>query len=237
MKNFVFYMTICYPDRAKFFEIMELLEKEGVGYVEIGLPVSNPFLDGDVIRQSHIDTLEKGITQDDIVDILKEMRQRFTFKIVLMTYEEGVKNYRLQEISRDLYDGYICVDQTYPADLLKNQINILNHTMDHGEMTNALSNNKLFAYVVSGTGKTGTFQQLPTDYTKVIQKIKKISKVPAFVGFGIKNAFDVCEVLKHGADGAIIGTEFIRQFQNGGLHALKSYMEEFKHIEIFSHVK
>ena len=88
--------------------------------------------------------------------------------------------------------------------------------------------NELFAYVVSGEGKTGSFNKLPEEYVEVVKKVKSVSKIPAYVGFGIKSAEDVKEVMKNGADGAIIGTEFIKQYQHGGLEALNAYLEELK---------
>lgn len=60
MKNLVFYLTLHYPDKETFFRILELLDKEKAGYVEIGIPVSDPYVDGGVIRQTHKEVLEKG---------------------------------------------------------------------------------------------------------------------------------------------------------------------------------
>ena len=228
MKNLVFYLTLHYPDRETFFRILELLDKEKAGCIEIGIPVSDPYMDGDAIRQTHKEVLEKNITKEDVVHTLEEIRRRFTLKVVLMTYKEGVENFHLHEISKDLYDGFLCVNGDFPPQTFQNQIAVLGQSLDREDIKKALENNKLFAYVVSGEGKTGSFDHLPTEYVEVVKKVKSVSSIPAYVGFGVKSADDVREVMRNGADGAIIGTEFVKRYQLGGLDALKAYMEQLK---------
>ena len=228
MKNLVFYLTLHYPDREGFFRILELLDQEEAGYLEIGIPVSDPFMDGDVIREINKETLARGITHDDVVDTLEEIKRRFRFKVVLMTYKEGVEKFRLAEISKELYDGFLCVDGDYPTGTFPNQISVISKSYDDEALSVALEHNKLFAYVVSGEGKTGSFESLPTEYIEVIKRVKALTSIPAFVGFGIKSSQDVKEVVKNGADGAIIGTEFIKRYQKGGMEALTAYIGELK---------
>lgn len=228
MKNLVFYLTLHYPDRETFFQILELLDNEKAGYVEIGIPVGNPFVDGAVIRQTHQEALEQKISSDDVIQTLEEIRRRFAFKVVLMTYKEGVEYFHLTDVPEELYDGFLCVDGEYPTGSFPNQITVLNRSLDDEGIAKALEHNDLFAYIVSGEGKTGSFDKLPTEYIDVVKKVKSVSKTPAYVGFGIKSAEDVKEVMKHGADGAIIGTEFIKRYQLGGMDALNAYLEELK---------
>jgi tryptophan synthase alpha chain len=228
MKNLVFYLPLHYPDKEGFFRILELLDQEEAGYLEIGIPVSDPFMDGDVIRETHKEILARNITPEDVVDTLKEIKRRFRFKVVLMTYKEGVERFRLAEVSKELYHGFLCVDGDYPPETFPNQISVLSKSYDDKALSVALKYNQLFAYVVSGEGKTGSFESLPTEYIEVIKRVKSLSTVPAFVGFGIKSARDVKEVVENGADGAIIGTEFIKRYQMGGMDALTAYIEELK---------
>jgi tryptophan synthase alpha chain len=228
MKNLVFYLTLHYPDRETFFQILELLDKEKAGYVEIGIPVSNPYIDGAVIGQTHKEVLEQKISSGDVIHTLEEIRSRFAFKVVLMTYKEGVEHFHLSDVPKDLYDGFLCVDGEYPTGAFPNQIAVLGQSLDGEGLAKALEHNELFAYVVSGEGKTGSFDKLPRSYIEVVKKVKSVSKIPAYVGFGIKSAEDVKEVMKNGADGAIIGTEFIKRYQAGGMDALNAYLKQLK---------
>lgn len=83
---------------------------------------------------------------------------------------------------------------------------------------------------MSGKGKTGEFTQLPTDYLKLLPYVKRRSELPTFVGFGVKTPDDVAEILANGADGAIIGSEFIKQFNEGGITGIKEYLSELQPI-------
>ena len=60
MKDLVLYMTIGYPDENTFFQMLDMLDEEKVPVLELGIPVGNPFLDGDLIRQSHKQVLDSG---------------------------------------------------------------------------------------------------------------------------------------------------------------------------------
>ena len=228
MKHLAFYIPLHYPDRERFFEILQLLDEEGAGYVEVGIPVSDPYMDGEIIRETNKVILNQGLTGEDITASLKEIRSRFRFKVVIMTYQEGVERFSLTHISHELYDGFICVNGDYPAEILHDPIKVISQSQSNDELKQALEHNHLFAYVVSGEGKTGSFDKLPDQYIEVVKRVKTFTSIPAFVGFGIKTASDVETVMKNGADGAIIGTEFIRRYQQGGFDALKSYIDELK---------
>lgn len=231
MKHLAFYITLHYPGKSTFMEILELLDQEGAGYVEIGIPVSDPYMDGLTIQKTHREVLEQKPDPEELVKTLTEIRRRFRFKVVLMTYREGVEQFRLEQIPDSLYDGLICVDGQYPPEVFHNQIAVLSQSFDLPALKKALLHNHLFAYIVSGEGKTGSFEHLPDEYIEVVKKVKSVSPIPAFVGFGIKSAADVSEVMEHGADGAIIGTEFIKRYQQGGTAALREYLNELKQAE------
>lgn len=228
MKNLVFYLPLFYPDKENFFRILELLDQEEAGFLELGIPVFDPFMDGAVIKDIQKEILTRNITPEDVVDTLEEIKKRFRFKVVLMTYKEGVEHFRLKEIPKELYHGFLCVDGDYPPETFPNQISVLSKSCDDHSLSTALEHNQLFAYVVSGEGKTGSFESLPTEYIEVVKRVKSLSAVPTFVGFGIKSSKDIKEVMRNGADGAIIGTEFIKRYQMGGMDALAAYMEELK---------
>ena len=157
MKNLVLYLTINYPTRQTFFEILDVVEEFKIGYVEIGIPVADPYLDGAIVRESQ-EKVFPDLTMDEITSVLTEIRERYSFKIILMTYNEGVESF------------------------------------------------KLLPYV------------------------KKNTDLPVFVGFGVKDPEDIASILANGADGAIIGSEFIKRFNQGGIASLKAYLTEIRTV-------
>lgn len=211
-----------------FFQILELLDHEKAGFVEIGIPVTDPFVDGAVIRQTHKEALEQKISSDDVIRTLEEIRRRFTFKVVLMTYKEGVEYFHLSDVPKDLYDGFLCVDGEFPTGSFPNQITVLGRSLSDESIAKALAHNDLFAYIVSGEGKTGSFDKLPTEYVEVVKKSK--------ICFKDTGLYRLWYKVRRGREGSheewcrwcIIGTEFIKRYQLGGMDALNAYLEELK---------
>jgi len=73
-----------------------------------------------------------------------------------------------------------------------------------------------FVYAVSRTGVTGTQQQLASDARALVQRIRKFTKLPVAVGFGISNAEQFAEVGKF-ADAAVVGSAIVQTIeQNPG---------------------
>ena len=228
LDKLVLYIPFLYPNEKEFFDVLDVLSESNIEYLELGVPVKDANMDGPLIKEAHSKVLEQGFNKEKLIETLEIIREKYSFKIILMTYIEGVEKYLLNSLSEDLYDGILCVDeiierhvnpkalQVYPPNLSEDRINFL------------LENNILFSYVISGEGKTGTFNALPNEYIDTIEYIKRKSSLPTFVGFGIKTPEDVNEVMQNGADGAIIGTEFMKRFQDGNLEGVKSYLKEFK---------
>ena len=223
MKNLALYLTINYPNKATFFEVLDVIEQKGIGFVEIGVPVTNPFLDGQVIKSSQEKVID-SINHEEIHDTLELMRKRYTFKIILMTYYEGVKRYAIDELSPSLYDGLLCVDKELDPKGYPGLVHTFTGDMEQDVLIKRLNDSSEFIYVISGTGKTGEFATLPTEYVDVIPVIKAHSKLPVLVGFGIKNKSDVETVIKNGADGAVIGSEFLHRLNEKGVLGIKEYI-------------
>ncbi|MGG5372666.1 tryptophan synthase subunit alpha [Enterococcus sp. AZ196] len=229
MKNLVLYLTINYPTRAVFFEMLDVVAAFGIGYVEIGIPVEEPHLDGAVVRQTQ-EKIFPDLTKAEIVSVLAEIRSRYSFNVILMTYQSGVDSFQLDQLSQELYDAILCVDQTFDGKFAGKLVHTFTTAMGEKEVEAQLAQSSQFIYLVSGKGKTGEFTQLPTDYLKLLPYVKRRSELPTFVGFGVKTPDDVAEILANGADGAIIGSEFIKQFNEGGITGIKEYLSELQPI-------
>ncbi|MGH1649070.1 tryptophan synthase subunit alpha [Enterococcus gilvus] len=227
MKNLVLYVTFGYPTKQKFFEILDTVEKFNVGYVELGIPVFDPYLDGTTVKESQAKVLS-DLSTEKIASMLSEIRERYSFKIILMTYSEGVEQFNLRRLSKNLYDALLCVDKVLDRRDFSGFVHIFNHTMSKAEIDSKLSQSAQFIYLVSGEGKTGEFAHLPSEYTELLPYVKKNTALPVFVGFGVKSPEDILSILKNGADGAIIGSEFINRYNKEGITGIESYLSEIQ---------
>lgn len=227
MNNLALYVTINYPTREKFFEILDVIEQFQVGYVEIGIPVENPHLDGGVVRKTQ-ELVYPNLSQEEIVSVLGEIRQRYQFKVILMTYQQGIERFQLSQVSRHLYDAVLCVDQKLNLKQYSGLVHIFTNQLGQAAIDEQLASSSQFVYVVSGEGKTGEFDQLPDDYLQLLPYIKEHTQLPVFIGFGVKTVKDVISILDSGADGAIIGSEFIKQFNQSQLAGIVNYLNDLE---------
>lgn len=229
MNNLALYVTINYPTRETFFEILDVIEQFQVGYVEVGIPVENPHLDGGVVRKTQ-ELVYPKLSQEEIVSVLKEIRQRYQFKVILMTYQQGLEHFQLSQVPQQLYDAVLCVDEELDQTQYPGLVHIFTNHLDQATIDEQLANSSQFIYVVSGEGKTGEFEELPEDYLQLLPYIKEHTQLPVFVGFGVKTVEDVASILANGADGAIIGSEFIKHFNQSQLFGIVNYLKELEAI-------
>lgn len=217
------YLTVGYPDSDTFFDALDIMVKEGLDILELGIPVKNPYLDGNTISKTHNHLLNKGFDENILTIYLKKIKFYYPdLPIVIMSYKEGVDKYNLLDI--DLYDAILCPDDPIVTNKV-DTIQIFNEQMDMNTIKDTLDITQGFAYVMSGVGKTGNKGDLLDGYLKTTKNIRKISNIPIQIGFGIHSPDQIEKVLKDGANGVIIGSEIIRKLDEG-LKELGSYMKE-----------
>lgn len=226
MENLAIFTVLNYPTKEDFYKILDSLESQNVGYLEIGIPVTNPYVDGELIKKAHQTVILEGLTSEDVEKTLTFIKQNYSFKLILMTYQEGVELFKLDKLSHKLYDGIICVDKVLSPKVFNSPVYIYNEDLTEDELKHYLSSNSEFNYVMSGRGKTGSFNTVPEEYLDTLKKISIIKPHAInFIGFGIKTKEDIKKVISNGADGAIIGTAFIQIFLNEGVKGIEEYLK------------
>ncbi|WP_051353731.1 tryptophan synthase subunit alpha [Atopobium fossor] len=223
--NTVLFLTFGYPEWTTFIELLRLFNRYGIGYVELGIPVQNSFADGEIIKKANAHVLPI-LTRSKIIEGLKEIRAYFSFKMILMTYKEGIDKYDLSSIDSTLFDSLLCVDECYPESVFPNTIRLFSNELSDQQMIERAEKTSEFAYIISGKGKTGSQGTLQTEYISTINRLRKMTTKKKYVGFGIKTRDDVLSVLQNGADGVIVGSELMRHINNGGVNAAEEYLQE-----------
>ena len=224
-RKLALYLPLGYPNWDMFYRALQEIEGHGIGCLEIGLPVSNPFMDGETIKKTHEQTLPM-LNADIVKEELSKVRKIFSSRIVLMTYAEGLENFKVKELPYWIYDAVLCVDGVQTRNDYSGIVRIFSEAMSDLEMEQAINESTHFAYVVSAAGKTGGDLSSQHAYIETIKRLRKLSDLPAFVGFGIKDNKGIKEVLSNGADGAVIGSEFIRQIDTDDTAKIKQYLSK-----------
>jgi tryptophan synthase alpha chain len=224
-RKLALYLPLGYPNWEMFYRVLQEIEGHGIGCVEIGLPVSNPFMDGETIKKTHELTLPM-LNADVVREELIKVRKIFSSRIVLMTYAEGLENFKVRELPYWIYDAVLCVDGVQSRNDYSGIVRIFSESMSDLEMEQAVNESTHFAYVVSAVGKTGGDLSSQHAYIETIKRLRKLSDLPAFVGFGIKDNKGIKEVLSNGADGAIIGTEFIKMLNCKEIVKIRNFINK-----------
>lgn len=208
--------------------LVEALIKGGADIIEIGIPFSDPIADGPVIQAASCRALSAGVTPLTIFDIVKDIKRRQTAPVVLMTYynvlyKMGVGNF-LEEAKAHGVDGLIIPDLpveeareyhkmagTYGIDT----IFLATPLTSLIRLNHILGFTSGFLYLASALGTTGTRDALAEVTIPTVKRLRRhiANTVPLAVGFGISKPEHVSAVIGSGADGAIVGSAFVKKVE------------------------
>ena len=226
------YFTAGFPKLNDTADILRSLEKSGADLIELGMPYSDPLADGPVIQQSSEKALQNGMSIGVLFDQLKKFRETesaFSIPIILMGYlnpvlQFGVEKFCLTAKSLGI-DSFIIPDMTpevYEKEFRQifetaGIVNIFLITPQTTEerIRKIDSLSKSFIYVVSSAGVTGS-EANEDSKEKYFAKLQSMKiQNPLLIGFGISTHKDYLLACKY-AQGAIIGSAYIRQLEKGG---------------------
>ena len=229
-KAFIPFITAGDPSLAKTEEFILEMERAGADLVEIGIPFSDPIAEGVVIQEADIRSLAAGTTTDKAFDVVLDLRKKTEIPLVFMTYVNPVFHYgyekffsRCQEAG---IDGIIIPDLPFEE---KGELEDIAaaHGVDLISMIAPTSKQRIrdiareakgFLYVVSSMGVTGTREEIRTDLGEILKEIRKVTDLPAAVGFGINTPEQAAEIAAV-ADGVIVGSAIVKLAARYGGHA------------------
>jgi len=205
--------------------LVEALVEGGADIVEIGIPFSDPIADGPIIQAADCRALTAGTTPRTIFEIVKRTKKNARVPIALLTYYNiifrmGVENF-LGKAVRCGVDGLIIPDLPVEEaeeyrELAGRQgidtIFLATPSTSPERLKKVLRFTSGFLYLVSLFGVTGTRDRLTHLTTQTIRRLHPYTatRVPLAVGFGISKPGHVRAVIDSNAEGAIVGSAFVR---------------------------
>jgi tryptophan synthase alpha chain len=194
----------------------------GADLVELGMPFTDPMADGPAIQASSLRALRNGQTLKKTLAMVRTFRQMDEdTPIVLMGYYNPIYIYGVDRFLADAtsagVDGLIVVDLPPEEDdelcvpALRaglNFIRLATPTTDDKRLPAVLANTSGFVYYVSVTGITGMAAPDTGRVTEAVARIKRHTKLPVAVGFGVKTA-NHARAIAAGADGVVVGSALI----------------------------
>lgn len=194
----------------------------GTDVIELGVPFSDPLADGPIIQRASERALARGTSLKDVLALAKEIRAaRPHVGLILFTYCNPVLRYGLRRFADDAVaagaDGVLLTDMIveeageYLAEM--DRVNLapifLAAPTSPDERLEAIArHSKGFVYAISRTGITGKQQNVTADASSLVGRIRRWTKLPVAVGFGISNAEHFAQVAEF-ADAAVIGSAIV----------------------------
>ena len=222
---FVAYLTMGYPTLAQSEAAVDDLVAGGVDIVELGVPFSDPFADGAVIRSAAYEALKQGVTLDGVLAAAKRIRARHPETgLVVFTYYNLIFSKGLEAFAQTVADAGI--DAVLSVDLpLEERDELLDVLRPHGltvvpliapntplerVVASAAGLDDTFLYVITVKGTTGARTELPADLTARLDAIRAAVKIPIAAGFGISTRAQA-EVVSRHADGFVVGSALVKR--------------------------
>jgi tryptophan synthase alpha chain len=218
----VTFLTAGDPDYETSLTIVKALPKAGADLIELGMPFSDPVADGPAIQASSQRALKGGQTLKKTLAMVRAFREGDNATpIVLMGYYNPVYIYGVERFLKDAkaagVDGLIVVDLPPEEDnelclpALKAGIafiRLATPTTDDKRLPAVLSNTSGFVYYVSVTGITGSAIPDTGRVIAAVARIKRHTKLPVAVGFGVKTANDA-RAIAAASDGVVVGSALV----------------------------
>lgn len=220
------YITVGYPDLESTLEAVPLLEKCGVDMVELGIPFSDPLVDGITIQQASYRALQNGVTPDVCLEAARLIRRSSALPLLFMTYYNPILSYGLEpfcaDSSRAGIDGLIVPDLPLEeAGLLEETaarnnldlIYLIAPTSSEERIKQVAQRSRGFIYLVSVTGVTGMRKELPRGLAAFAARVKRYTDKPLCMGFGISSP-EQAQMLAGCVDGIIVGSSIVHLMGN-----------------------
>ena len=222
----VAYLTCGDPDLATTREIILAAIEAGADVIELGVPFSDPVADGPVIQRASERALQHGTSLAQVLTLAAEIREQAqSTGLIVFSYLNPILRMGLEKFCRVAraagVDGVLVTD--LPVDEAGDYLRAMREhdlspvfltapTSPDERLKRIAAASRGFVYAVSRTGVTGQRQQLAEDARKLVKRLRRVTKLPIALGFGISNAEQFAEVGEY-ADAVVVGSAIVETIE------------------------
>ena len=242
------YLPAGFPDVESSIRVVEAMVEGGCDVIEVGLPYSDPMMDGPTIQRAANMALDAGTTTDDVFRVVEATAATGAVAVV-MSYWNPIERYGVERFATALAkaggSGVITPDlipeeagewiEASTATGVDRIFLIAPSSTDHrlALTTDACTG---FVYAASLMGVTGTRTQVADTASTLVRRTREVTRdsgLPVCVGLGISTGAQAAEVASY-ADGVIVGAGFCQRILDApdletGLTAVRSFAQELAH--------
>jgi tryptophan synthase alpha chain len=223
---FVAYVTCGDPDLATTREIVLAAIEAGADVIELGVPFSDPVADGPVIQRASERALKHGTSLAQVLTLAAEIRvQEQSTGLIVFSYLNPILRMGMEKFCKVAraagVDGALVVDlpveeaggyRRAMREYDLSPIFLAAPTSPEERLWRIAEASRGFVYAVSRTGVTGQRQQLADDAKTLVKRLRRVTKLPIALGFGISSAAQFAEVGEF-ADAVVVGSAIVETIE------------------------
>jgi len=212
------YLPAGFPTLERSISAIKAMIEGGVDVIEVGLPYSDPVMDGPVIQQASETALTNGFKTGNVFEVVAASPA----PTLVMSYWNPIERFGAAAFAHELKkvggEGVITPDLTIEEseswisstdkERLHRVYVVAPSTTDN-RLTEVSARCSGFIYAASLMGVTGARTDISSAAQSLVERIKKVSKTPVCVGLGVSTGAQAREIAKY-ADGVIVGSAFIK---------------------------
>jgi len=215
------YLPAGFPDAASSVELIAAMVAGGVDIVEVGLPYSDPLMDGAAIQEAVDIALRAGTTTDTVIDTVEQVARTGAATLV-MSYWNPIERYGVERFADRFADaggaGIITPDLT-PEEAgawvaatdrrALDRIFLVAPSSTDARIATVCAATSGFVYAASTMGVTGTRSTVSSAAPELVRRTRPLTDLPIAVGLGVSTREQAHDVAQY-ADGVIVGSAFVR---------------------------
>ncbi len=230
------YLPTGYPDVPTSIEAMVAMSPE-CDIIEVGIPYSDPGMDGPVIARATEAALQGGVRVRDTLRAVEAISAAGG-NAVVMTYWNPVLHYGVDAFARDLAaagalgmitpdlipdeaDEWLAASQAHDLD----RIFLVAPSSTPERLARTVEASRGFVYAASTMGVTGARDAVSQAAPELVRRVREISDIPVGVGLGVRSREQAAEIA-HFADGVIVGSALVSALTDDGVAAVSTLTEE-----------
>jgi tryptophan synthase alpha chain len=221
------YLPAGFPDVAGSIDAMRALVENGCDLIEVGLPYSDPVMDGPTIQEAAQRALEGGVRTADVLRTVEAVAATGA-KVVVMTYWNPVERYGVQRFAADLAsaggsglitpdlvpdeaDEWVAAADAHDLD----KIFLVAPSSTDARLSMTTAACRGFVYATAVMGVTGARASTSDLAGPLVSRTRGVSDLPVGVGLGVSSGEQAAEVAAY-ADGVIVGSALVRRLLDAG---------------------
>ncbi len=225
------YLPAGYPTIEKSIGLVLAMIDHGVDLIEVGLPYSDPLMDGPVIQDAVSVALSGGATTDSVLEVVGAITDHGGSSVV-MSYWNPIERYGVTRFTENMVarggSGLITPDLTIEeagpwitaaTEFHLDPIFLVAPSSTDSRISAIAQQTRGFIYAASTMGVTGTRDQVSSMAPQLVERVRQLTELPVAVGLGVSSGAQAAAISQY-ADGVIVGSAFVRAALAGGVAAV-----------------